>query len=105
MTNYNSRYRDSFFRSYFNEPVRLLSLCNAVLGTQYTNLDKLNINTLEDIFFDKQKTMDCHNHCCNIVGTFPTTARLSAKSKKVFELDCRDATLSAVPLNFLSTMA
>ena len=55
MANYNSRYRDSVFRSYFNEPVRLLSLCNAVLGTQYTNPDELNINTLEGIFFDKQK--------------------------------------------------
>ena len=65
MANYNSRYRDSVFRSYFNEPVRLLSLCNAVLGTQYTNPDELNINTLEGIFFDKQKndiscTIDNH---------------------------------------------
>ena len=55
MANYNSRYRDSVFRSYFNEPVRLLSLCNAVLDTQYANPDELNINTLEGIFFDKQK--------------------------------------------------
>ena len=55
MANYNSRYRDSVFRSYFNEPVRLLSLCNAVLGTQYINPDEMNINTLEGIFFDKQK--------------------------------------------------
>ena len=65
MANYNSRYRDSVFRSYFNEPVRLLSLCNAVLDTQYTNPDELNINTLEGIFFDKQKndiscTIDNH---------------------------------------------
>lgn len=55
MANYNSRYRDSVFRSYFNDSIRLLSLCNAVLGTQYTNPDELNINTLEGIFFDKQK--------------------------------------------------
>lgn len=65
MADYNSRYRDSVFRSYFNEPVRLLSLCNAVLATQYTNSDELNINTLEGIFFDKQKndiscTIDNH---------------------------------------------
>ena len=65
MADYNSRYRDSVFRSYFNEPVRLLSLCNAVLDTQYTNPDELNINTLEGIFFDKQKndiscTIDNH---------------------------------------------
>lgn len=55
MTNYNTQYRDSVFRSFFNDPTRLLSLCNAVLGTNYTKPDELNINTLEGIFFDKQK--------------------------------------------------
>ena len=66
MADYNSRYRDSVFRSYFNEPVRLLSLCNAVLATQYTNPDELNINTLEGIFFDKQK----NNISCTIDNHF-----------------------------------
>lgn len=51
----NKRYRDSVFRDYFNEPVRLLSLCNAILGTKYSNICELNINTLEGIFFDNQK--------------------------------------------------
>ena len=65
MANYNPRYRDSVFRSFFNDPARLLSLCNAVLGTSYTNPDELEINTLEGIFFDKQKndiscTIDNH---------------------------------------------
>lgn len=65
MADYNPRYRDSVFRSYFNDPARLLSLCNAVLGTSYTNPDELSINTLEGIFFDKQKndiscTIDNH---------------------------------------------
>ena len=55
MANYNPRYRDSVFRSYFNDPARLLSLCNAVLDTKYNNPDALSINTLEGIFFDKQK--------------------------------------------------
>ena len=55
MANYNPRYSDSVFRSYFNDPARLLSLCNAVLGTEYSDPSKLNINTLEGIFFDKQK--------------------------------------------------
>ena len=55
MADYNAKYRDSVFRSYFNDPARLLSLCNAVLDTDYTNPDELNINTLEGIFFDKQK--------------------------------------------------
>ncbi|MBQ7456199.1 MAG: Rpn family recombination-promoting nuclease/putative transposase [Desulfovibrio sp.] len=65
MADYNTQYRDSVFRSYFNEPTRLLSLCNAVLDTQYIDPNKLNINTLNGIFFDKQKndiscTIDDH---------------------------------------------
>ncbi len=65
MTNFNAQYRDSVFRSYFNDPMRLLSLCNAVLDTKYDNPNELNINTLEGIFFDKQKndiscTIDNH---------------------------------------------
>lgn len=51
----NKKYRDSVFRDYFNEPNRLLSLCNAILGTDYKDSQKLNINTLEGIFFDNQK--------------------------------------------------
>ena len=65
MADYNVQYRDSVFRSYFNNLSRLLSLCNAILGTNYTNPNELNINTLEGIFFDKQKndiscTIDNH---------------------------------------------
>ena len=65
MANFKSKYRDSVFRSYFDEPVRLLSLCNAILDTNYTNPDELNINTLDGLFFDKQKndiscTIDNH---------------------------------------------
>ena len=55
MANSNAKYRDSVFRSFFNEPVRLLSLCNAVLNTNYADTSRLEINTLEGIFFDKQK--------------------------------------------------
>jgi len=51
----NTKYRDSVFRDYFNEPNRLLSLCNVILGTDYKNSQKLSINTLEGIFFDNQK--------------------------------------------------
>ncbi len=51
----NKKYRDSVFRDYFNEPIRLLSLCNAILDTQYSDVGGLSINTLEGVFFDKQK--------------------------------------------------
>ena len=55
MSDANAQYRDSVFRSFFNEPTRLLSLCNAVLGTNYDDPSKLEINTLEGIFFDSRK--------------------------------------------------
>ena len=51
----NKKYRDSVFRNYFNSPERLLSLCNAILNTDYRDASKLRINTLEGIFFDNQK--------------------------------------------------
>ncbi len=51
----NKQYRNSVFCSYFNEPTRLLSLCNAILQTNYKDASKLTINTLEGIFFDDQK--------------------------------------------------
>ena len=62
----NKKYRDTVFRDYFNEPVRLLSLCNAILGTQYSDVAELKINTLEGIFFDNQK----NDISCTIGDTF-----------------------------------
>ena len=55
MINSNDQYRDTLFRSYFNEPTRLLSLCNAVLDTNYDDPSQLEINTLDGIFFGKMK--------------------------------------------------
>ena len=52
MAEYNKRYRDTVFRNYFNDEARLLSLCNALLGTDAA---ALKINTLEGTFFDRQK--------------------------------------------------
>lgn len=52
MADYNKRYRDTVFRDYFNDEERLLSLCNALLGTDAA---ALKINTLEGTFFDRQK--------------------------------------------------
>ena len=52
MADYNNRYRDTVFRDYFNNEERLLSLCNALLGTDAV---ALKINTLEGTFFDRQK--------------------------------------------------
>ena len=62
----NKQFRNSVFCSYFNEPIRLLSLCNAVLGTEYRDVTKLCINTLEGIFFDNQK----NDISCTLEDTF-----------------------------------
>lgn len=43
----NKQFRNSVFCSYFNESIRLLSLCNAILGTDYQDAAQLKINTLE----------------------------------------------------------
>lgn len=53
--NANMQYRNSVFCSYFNEPTRLLSLCNAILGTDYSDANELEINTLETSMLSNQK--------------------------------------------------
>ena len=46
-SNANPQYRDSVFRDFFNDKVRLLSLCNALLNTDYQDPNLIEINTLE----------------------------------------------------------
>ena len=53
--NANAQYRDTVFRDYFNNPHRLLSLCNAILETNYKDESEIEINTLEGNFFSGQK--------------------------------------------------
>ena len=52
--NANVKYKDSVFRNYFNEPFRLLDLCNSLLDTDY-NETELEINTLDANFFSGLK--------------------------------------------------
>ena len=53
--NANTQYRDTVFRDFFNNEHRLLSLCNAVLDTNYKDEKEIEINTLEGNFFSGQK--------------------------------------------------
>ncbi|MBQ9486319.1 MAG: hypothetical protein IJU91_00755 [Selenomonadaceae bacterium] len=55
MSDSNSQYRNSLFCTYFNDPVRLLSLCNAVLDTDFSDPAELEITNLDGIFFDERK--------------------------------------------------
>ncbi len=47
----NTKYKDALFRFIFNNPYDLLSLYNAVNNTNYSNIDSLEITTLEDIVY------------------------------------------------------
>ena len=51
----NKQYRNSVFCSFFNDPTKLLSLCNAILDTNYSDVGELEINTLETSMLSNQK--------------------------------------------------
>ena len=50
-----SNYKDSMFRMLYLDKVELLSLYNAVNGTDYTDVDSLEINTLQNAIYMKMK--------------------------------------------------
>ena len=47
----NRNYKDTLFRSLFEDKKLLLSLYNAVNGTNYTNEKDLKVNTLENVIY------------------------------------------------------
>ena len=51
----NRKYKDTLFRFIFHDKKDLLSLYNAVNGTDYGNPDDLEINTLENVIYLKMK--------------------------------------------------
>ena len=51
-SNANPQFRDSLFRDFFNEPARLLNLCNALLNSNFLEIE---INTLDSTFFSALK--------------------------------------------------
>lgn len=54
-SNANPQYRDSLFRDFFNEPFRLLDLCNSLLDSNFSNIHDIEINTLDTSFFSGLK--------------------------------------------------
>ncbi len=50
-----SNYKDSMFRMLYLDKKELLSLYNAVNGTEYTDADSLEINTLQNAIYMKMK--------------------------------------------------
>lgn len=51
----NRNYKDTLFRMIFREPEALLSLYNAINGTDYTDTEKLEIVTLENAIYMNMK--------------------------------------------------
>lgn len=51
MATINRNFKDSLFRMIFRGKEELLNLYNAVNGSNYTNADDLEINTLEDVVY------------------------------------------------------
>jgi predicted transposase YdaD len=54
-SNANIQYRDSVFRDFFNNPVRLLNLCNSLLDSNFSSTNDIEINTLDSNFFSALK--------------------------------------------------
>ncbi|MCL2025696.1 MAG: hypothetical protein FWG92_02695, partial [Leptospirales bacterium] len=47
----NRKYKDSLFRSIFNNKPAILELYNAIEGTNYKDESIIEINTLKDVLF------------------------------------------------------
>lgn len=61
----NPNYKDTLFRLLYRDKKELLPLYNAVRGTNYTNLDDLEIVTLENAIYMNMKNdlaflVNCH---------------------------------------------
>ncbi len=55
MSNLNRNYKNTVFCMMFKDKRRLLSLYNAMNGTNYTNVDDLEVNTLENAIYMNMK--------------------------------------------------
>ena len=55
MVEINRKYKDSVFRMLFNEKDKLIELYNAIFDTDYTEDDRVDITTIEDVIFKTMK--------------------------------------------------
>ena len=51
----NREYKDTLFSKLFSKPYNLIELYNAIANTDYSKDTKVEINTLEDVFFKDLK--------------------------------------------------
>jgi len=60
LTGANSHYKDTIFRAIFKEKKELLSLYNAINGTDYQDEEALQINTLENaVYMNMRNDVSC----------------------------------------------
>ena len=55
MAEINRKYKDSVFRMIFSEKDKLIELYNAIFDTNYTEDDRVDITTIEDVIFKTMK--------------------------------------------------
>ena len=55
MAEINRKYKDSVFRMIFSEKDKLIELYNAIFDTAYTEDDRVDITTIEDVIFKTMK--------------------------------------------------
>ena len=76
----NRKYKDRLFQRVFRDKEYLLELYNAINGTTYSNVDDLEITTLEDVIFMSMKndtsfiissTMNLYEHQSTINPNMP----------------------------------
>lgn len=51
----NREYKDSLFRLVFGQPEKMIELYNAIFDTHYPPDTKIDINTIEEVFYKTQK--------------------------------------------------
>ncbi|MBR3706869.1 MAG: hypothetical protein IKM19_07845 [Firmicutes bacterium] len=51
----NREYKDSLFRLVFGQPEKMIELYNAIFDTNYPPDTKIDINTIEEVFYKTQK--------------------------------------------------
>lgn len=108
----NRNFKDRLFRRVFVNKADLLDLYNAVNGTDYQNVEDLEVNTLEDVLYLSMKndisfliggTMNLYEHQSSYNPNMPIRgflyfARLYQKYVDERELNLYGSTLQKLPL-------
>ena len=109
---HNRKYKDRLFQRVFRDKKYLLELYNAINGTNYTNVEDLDITTLEDVLFMSMKndksfiissTMNLYEHQSTVNPNMPIRgllyfAQLYDEYIKMHELNVYGKKLVKLPM-------